>query len=68
MGKRTILNNLSFGIKNGDFLTLIGPSGAGKSTILKLIANLISPSSGTIFYHGSDIQKFAFRKSEAGLE
>ncbi len=49
MGKRTILNNLSFGIKNGDFLTLIGPSGAGKSTILKLIANLISPSSGTIF-------------------
>lgn len=57
MGKRTILNNLSFGIKNGDFLTLIGPSGAGKSTILKLIANLISPSSGTIFYHGSYIQK-----------
>ena len=57
MGKRTILNNLSFGIKNCDFLTLIGPSGAGKSTILKLIANLISPSSGTIFYHGSDIQK-----------
>lgn len=25
VGKRTILNNLSFGIKNGDFLTLIGP-------------------------------------------
>lgn len=57
VGKWIILNNLSFGIKNGDFLTLIGPSGAGKSTILKLIANLISPSSGTIFYHGSDIQK-----------
>ena len=31
--------------------------GSGKSTILKLIANLISPSSGTIFYHGSEIQK-----------
>ena len=31
--------------------------GSGKSTILKLIANLVSPSSGTIFYHGSEIQK-----------
>mgnify|MGYP002585421521 FL=1 len=57
VGKQPILNNLYFGIKNGDFLTLIGPSGAGKSTIPKLIANLISPSSGTIFYHGRDIQK-----------
>lgn len=48
--KRTILNNLSFGIKNGDFLTLIGPSGTGKNTILKLIANLISPSVRAIFF------------------
>ncbi|GIL32376.1 hypothetical protein PGA11657_03050 [Lactobacillus paragasseri] len=48
--KRTILNNLSFGIKNGDFLTLIGPSGTGKNTILKLIANLISPSVRALFF------------------
>lgn len=50
VGKRTILNNLSFGIKNGDFLTLIGPSGTGKNTILKLIANLISPSVRALFF------------------
>ena len=48
--KRTILNNLSFGIKNGDFLTLIGPSGTGKNIILKLIANLISPSVRALFF------------------
>lgn len=48
--KRTILNNLSFGMKNGDFLTLIGPSGTGKNTILKLIANLISPSVRALFF------------------
>ena len=48
--KRTILNNLYFGIKNGDFLTLIGPSGTGKNTILKLIANLISPSVRALFF------------------
>lgn len=54
---KLILRNLSFGIKSGDFLTIIGPSGAGKSTILKLIANLISPTSGTILYQGNEIQK-----------
>lgn len=36
-------------------MTLIGPSGAGKSTILKLIANLISPTSGKIFFREKDI-------------
>jgi ABC-type uncharacterized transport system, ATPase component len=45
-----ILNNLSLDITEGDFLTLIGPSGSGKSTILKLLANLISQTSGEIYY------------------
>ena len=38
-------------------MTLIGPSGAGKSTILKLIANLINPTSGKIFFREKDIMK-----------
>ena len=39
VGQKQILQNISFKIEDGAFLTLIGPSGAGKSTILKLIAN-----------------------------
>lgn len=41
VGQKQILQNISFKIEDGAFLTLIGPSGAGKSTILKLIANLL---------------------------
>lgn len=56
-GQKQILQNVSFEVEEGDFLTLIGPSGAGKSTILKLIANLINPTSGKIFFREKDIMK-----------
>lgn len=53
--KKKILHNISFSLKKYDFLTLTGPSGCGKSTILKLVASLISPTTGTIFYQDRDI-------------
>jgi putative ABC transport system ATP-binding protein len=55
--QKQILQNISFEVEEGAFLTLIGPSGAGKSTILKLIANLINPTSGKIFFREKDIMK-----------
>ena len=42
------IENLSFSVKNGEFVSIIGPSGCGKSTILSLIADLIHPTKGTI--------------------
>ena len=42
------LQNLSFEVKNGEFVAIIGPSGCGKSTILSLICGLIEPTSGKI--------------------
>ncbi|WEA89286.1 ABC transporter ATP-binding protein [Lactobacillus gasseri] len=56
-GQKQILQNVSFEVEEGAFLTLSGPSGAGKSTILKLIANLINPTSGKIFFREKDIMK-----------
>ena len=56
-GQKQILQNVSFEVEEGAFLTLIGPSGAGKSTILKLIAKLINPTSGKIFFREKDIMK-----------
>jgi len=44
----TALEDVSFSIPQGAFLTLLGPSGCGKSTLLRVIADLIAPSSGTI--------------------
>ena len=44
------LKNITFAVKNSEFVSIVGPSGSGKTTILSLIAGLIKPSSGTITF------------------
>ena len=51
----TILNEISFQLRAGEFKLITGPSGCGKSTLLKIIASLQSPTSGSIFFAGKDI-------------
>lgn len=53
-GKSVILDDLSFEIKEGQFVVLIGPSGCGKTTTLKMINRLIEPDKGNIFINGKD--------------
>ena len=48
----TALDRISFEIKKGEVVGIIGPNGSGKSTILKLIAGVMSPTSGKITVHG----------------
>lgn len=45
----TVFNNLSLNINKGDFVGIIGPSGIGKSTLLRSIAGLIKPQTGSIY-------------------
>ncbi|MBQ9081254.1 MAG: ATP-binding cassette domain-containing protein, partial [Clostridia bacterium] len=47
-GETAALQNLSFSVKQGEFIAVIGPSGCGKTTILSLAAGLLKPSSGKI--------------------
>ena len=49
-GKQQIIpiQNLSFQIESGEFISLMGPSGSGKTTLLNLIAGIDSPTSGTL--------------------
>ena len=49
------LDNLSFGIDDGDFLGIIGPNGAGKSTLFKCLLGLHTQYDGTIKVFGNDI-------------
>ncbi len=48
-GTVSILDNISFSVQNGEFLTFLGPSGCGKTTLLRLISGFEQPSSGSIF-------------------
>ncbi len=50
------LDNLSFGIDEGDFLGIIGPNGAGKSTLFKCMLGLHTRYNGTIKVFGNDIR------------
>jgi multiple sugar transport system ATP-binding protein len=47
-GPTHVLHDISFEVNDGEFVVLVGPSGCGKSTILRTIAGLESPTSGTI--------------------
>lgn len=53
-----ILKNISLVIHQGDYLTFSGPSGSGKSTLMRLIADMISPTSGEITYLNKDIHDY----------
>ncbi|NCB99608.1 MAG: ABC transporter ATP-binding protein [Clostridia bacterium] len=50
-----MVENLSFDVKRGEFISLIGASGCGKSTIFRLINRLLKPEKGEIFVDGKEI-------------
>lgn len=57
IGNRTIsvLKNINFQIRSGEYIILFGPSGSGKTTLLNLLAGLDRPTAGNIFIRGEDI-------------
>lgn len=57
IGETEALKDLSFSVKNGEFISIIGPSGCGKTTVLSLIAGLLEATSGKILYKGEEVKK-----------
>jgi ABC-2 type transport system ATP-binding protein len=53
MRKVNALQNVSFSLKQGEIVALIGKNGAGKSTLLKVVAGILSPTSGTLKVSGT---------------
>ena len=54
-GAQTALDDVSFEINRGEFLSILGPSGCGKTTMLRILIGLLSSDSGTITKDGQDI-------------
>ena len=66
-GRGTVaLDDVSFGIRMGEFVSLIGPSGCGKSTLLRLVSGLVKPTGGMIRINGLDPLE-ARRKRQFGI-
>lgn len=63
-GRRKVLNDISFELKKGEFLSLFGPNGAGKTTLIKILATLLLPSSGTILIDGVNLRKESLKARE----
>jgi putative ABC transport system ATP-binding protein len=54
-GESVVLDNISFTIKKGEFISIVGPSGSGKSTLLNIIGALDKPTSGEVIINGFNI-------------
>jgi iron complex transport system ATP-binding protein len=66
LGTRAVLQNVSLDIHAGEITAIIGPNGAGKSSLLKVLAGLLKPTSGTLTFNGAPHASIA--ASERALE
>ena len=57
LGGKTIIENLSLGVRSGEFLCIVGASGCGKTTALRLAAGLYQPTSGSVNFDGQPMRQ-----------
>jgi len=54
----TVIENLTFSIRKGDYVGIIGPNGGGKTTLIKVILGLLHPTEGAVMLFGKDHHDF----------
>ena len=66
--KRTVVNNVSVTVKQGEIVGLLGPNGAGKTTSFYMIVGLIKPNEGEIFLDDENITELPmYRRAKKGI-
>ncbi|MFK7953951.1 MAG: LPS export ABC transporter ATP-binding protein [Ekhidna sp.] len=67
-GKRTVVNDISVTVKQGEIVGLLGPNGAGKTTSFYMIVGMVKPNEGNIFLDDEDITDLPmFKRAKKGL-
>ncbi len=67
-GSRTVVNQVSFNVKQGEIVGLLGPNGAGKTTSFYMTTGLIVPNGGNIYLDDLDITKFpVYKRARNGI-
>ena len=67
-GKRTVVNDVSINVRQGEIVGLLGPNGAGKTTSFYMTTGLIVPNDGHIYLDDKDITDFpVYKRARAGI-
>jgi lipopolysaccharide export system ATP-binding protein len=67
-GKRTVVNDVSFDVKQGEIVGLLGPNGAGKTTSFYMTTGLIVPNGGHIWLGDEEVTKYpVYKRARAGI-
>lgn len=67
-GKRTVVNNVSFDVKQGEIVGLLGPNGAGKTTSFYMTTGLVVPNGGKIYLDDTEITDFpVYKRARFGV-
>ena len=67
-GRRTVVNEVSFNVRQGEIVGLLGPNGAGKTTSFYMTTGLIQTNGGRIFIGDQDITDFpVYKRAKAGI-
>ena len=67
-GKRTVVNDVSFDVKQGEIVGLLGPNGAGKTTSFYMTTGLIVPNGGHIYLGDEEVTSYpVYKRARAGI-
>src|SRR6056297_3154616 len=66
-GRKKALEDISFEIKDGEFVCFLGPSDAGKSVLLRVMAGLEKVNSGSVIFDGKDVTKLSVRERNVAM-
>jgi lipopolysaccharide export system ATP-binding protein len=67
-GSRTVVNDVSFNVKQGEIVGLLGPNGAGKTTSFYQVVGLVKPDEGKVFLNDMDITKMPmYKRAQLGI-
>ena len=67
-GKRTVVNDVSFNVHQGEIVGLLGPNGAGKTTSFYMTTGLVIPNAGHIYLGNEEITKLpVYKRARLGI-